>query len=227
MMVRVNMTDGLLPAGFLSSDTPLNLYDFEFCVTNLREVPDDLDTKWLLGSYVIIEYSQLQTVPASVMRIAPGYLSLIGNPISELPPEVFEIEGLTDLGIGFTKIHELPWNVTQLSSTLTSIYIPGTDVSYFWPWTDDLFGRQSARWVSRPILAGGSAYCKDLEKIANGLADTFSAPSTRYSVNLMDPAKANPGGLISSWVDCSISVSGISGPLYPLVAEDEHNAINL
>ncbi|GMF33612.1 unnamed protein product [Phytophthora fragariaefolia] len=43
MLVRVNMTDGLLPAGFQSSDLPLNLYDFEFCLTNLQELPDDLD----------------------------------------------------------------------------------------------------------------------------------------------------------------------------------------
>ncbi|GMF21016.1 unnamed protein product [Phytophthora lilii] len=35
MLTRVNMTNGMLPVGFTSADTPLGLYDFEFCVTNL------------------------------------------------------------------------------------------------------------------------------------------------------------------------------------------------
>ncbi|ETP27064.1 hypothetical protein F441_00391 [Phytophthora nicotianae CJ01A1] len=37
-LVRVNMADGLLPTGFHSSDFPPNLFDIEFCVTNLRAV---------------------------------------------------------------------------------------------------------------------------------------------------------------------------------------------
>ncbi|EEY64972.1 uncharacterized protein PITG_16420 [Phytophthora infestans T30-4] len=45
MVVRTNMTNGQLPA-----------------------VPDDLDLKWLAGSIVIIEYSQLQVVPQALLR---------------------------------------------------------------------------------------------------------------------------------------------------------------
>ncbi|KAG6970281.1 hypothetical protein JG688_00004928 [Phytophthora aleatoria] len=220
MLVRVNMTDGVLPSGFLSSDTPLQLYDIEMCVTNLCELPDDLGVKWLLGSCVVVEHSQLRSVPASLLRLMPIYLSLMGNPISSLPPEIFEIEGMADLGIGDTNIRELPQNVTQLSSTLTTIYMSDTDVSYFWPWIEDLIERQ-------PILAGGSLYCTDLEGIANGSADSLStSPSSDYSVELMDPANAVAGGSIWLAVDCSAPVSGIMGPLYPLVDEDKHNAIN-
>ncbi|KAG3129200.1 hypothetical protein C6341_g24223 [Phytophthora cactorum] len=192
MLVRVNMTDGVLPSGFLSSDTPLQLYDIEMCVTNLCELPDGLDVKWLLGSCVVVEHSQLRSVPASLLRLMPSYLSLMGNPISSLPPEIFEIEGMADLGIGDTNIRELPQNVTQLSSTLTTIYMSDTDVSYFWSWIEDLTERQ-------PILAGGSLYCTDLEGIANGSADSFStSPSSDYSVELMDPANAVAGGSICS-----------------------------
>ncbi|KAG2761105.1 hypothetical protein Pcac1_g26977 [Phytophthora cactorum] len=220
MLVRVNMTDGVLPSGFLSSDTPLQLYDIEMCVTNLCELPDGLDVKWLLGSCVVVEHSQLRSVPASLLRLMPSYLSLMGNPISSLPPEIFEIEGMADLGIGDTNIRELPQNVTQLSSTLTTIYMSDTDVSYFWSWIEDLTERQ-------PILAGGSLYCTDLEGIANGSADSFStSPSSDYSVELMDPANAVAGGSIWLALDCSAPVSGITGPLYPLVDEDKHNAIN-
>lgn len=35
-MIRVNMTDGLLPAGLHSYDFPTKLYDIELCYTNLR-----------------------------------------------------------------------------------------------------------------------------------------------------------------------------------------------
>ncbi|ETN11780.1 hypothetical protein PPTG_09476 [Phytophthora nicotianae INRA-310] len=220
MVVRVNTTDGVLPPGFLSNDIPQQLYDIEMCVTNLKEVPDDLDTKWLPGSCVVIEHSQLRNVPASLLRLMPSYVSLMGNPISTLPPEIFEIEGLTDLGIGGTDIRELPRDVTRLSSTLTTIYMSDTDISYFWPWVEDLTQRQ-------PILAGGSLYCHDLERIANGSTDSFSISSSPdYSVELMDPANAVAGGSTWSAVDCSAPISGITGPLYPLVDEDNHNAIN-
>ncbi|KAE9313589.1 hypothetical protein PR003_g19461 [Phytophthora rubi] len=43
-LVRVNMTDGLLPAGLHSNDFPSKLYDIELCYTNLRELPNDLDS---------------------------------------------------------------------------------------------------------------------------------------------------------------------------------------
>ncbi|ETP30855.1 hypothetical protein F442_20205 [Phytophthora nicotianae P10297] len=227
MLVRTNMTNGELPAGFQSSDPPLNLYDYEFCITNLREVPDDLDVKWLTGSYVIIEYSQLQTVPQALLRIMPPYFSLIGNPISELPPEIFEIEGLTDLGIGDTNIRELPHNVTQLSSTLTSIYVEGTSISYFWSWTDEILGRVSIRDIPRVIYAGHTVYCGDLEKILTKSANSFSAVANPdFSSRLMNPPEAGLEGNIWSFVDCNPAVSGLSGPLYPLEAEDNQNVLH-
>ncbi|KAK1944482.1 hypothetical protein P3T76_004394 [Phytophthora citrophthora] len=216
MLVRVNMTDGHLPAGFQSTEMPLNLYDFEFCVTNLKELPDDLDLKWFPGSYIIIEYSQFQEVPATLLRLAPPYFSLSGNPISELPPEIFEVEGLTDLGIGDINISELPYNVTQLSTTLSTIYAEGTRISSFWAWTDAFLGRPSIRDVPRSIYAGNTIYCDDLEKIKDGSASTFGIElSPEFSSQLMDPTKATLDGEIWSWVDCNPPISGFSGPLYP------------
>ncbi|KAG6967672.1 hypothetical protein JG687_00004142 [Phytophthora cactorum] len=45
MLARVNMTNGLLPAVSQSNDTPVGLYDFEMCITNIPELPDGLDSK--------------------------------------------------------------------------------------------------------------------------------------------------------------------------------------
>lgn len=51
-LMRVNMTDGVLPAGLLSTDFPFGLRDVELYDTNLRELPDNLDTKWHVGTVV-------------------------------------------------------------------------------------------------------------------------------------------------------------------------------
>lgn len=45
-LVRVNMTNGELPAGLQSDDFPQALMDIEFCITNLRTLPDDFHPKW-------------------------------------------------------------------------------------------------------------------------------------------------------------------------------------
>ncbi|GMF23829.1 unnamed protein product [Phytophthora lilii] len=94
LIVRVNMTDGLLPAAFQSTDFPQTLYDIEICVTNLRELPADLDMKWPPNSIIQVEYSQLTVVPLVLPRLEPYYLALTGNPLTEIPPEVFEVQGM-------------------------------------------------------------------------------------------------------------------------------------
>ncbi|KAE9357027.1 hypothetical protein PR003_g2004 [Phytophthora rubi] len=223
LLIRVNMSDGLLPAGLQSSDSPRFLYDFELCATNLRELPDDLHTKWNPGSQILIEYSQLLSVPTTLLHLAAGSLSLTGNPISDLPAELFELEGVTHLIVGGTKIRHLPHNVTKLSSTLVSVAVPDTAVSYFWSWTDQLLERTSAIPYPPPILASGSAYCEDWKRILDGNATSFSVSEgdDAYSTQLMDPANAVSGRLLS-FVDCSPL---FRGPVYPLAIEDLNNAI--
>ncbi|KAI9991625.1 hypothetical protein PInf_016968 [Phytophthora infestans] len=109
--VRVKVKDGRLPAGILSSDFPGNLYGLEFTYTNIRELPDDLDSKWLLGTTVYFEYSELTNVPDSLIRIEPVSISLVGSPITELPPQLFEIADLSYLYMACIPINELPRDV--------------------------------------------------------------------------------------------------------------------
>ncbi|KAE9359548.1 hypothetical protein PF008_g2210 [Phytophthora fragariae] len=118
--IRVNVTDGVLPAGLLSTDFPPNVHDIDFCVTNLRELHDDLDTKCPTGTYtrIQLEYGQLTVVHPVLLRLRPGYLALTGNPITELSPGLFEIDSIMLLGISDMDIHELPQNVTKLSAAL-------------------------------------------------------------------------------------------------------------
>ncbi|KAG3024032.1 hypothetical protein PC128_g7373 [Phytophthora cactorum] len=114
------------------------LYGIEFCYTNLRELPDDLDTKWMIGSSIYIEYSNLTNVPLLLTRLDPYYLALAGNPIVELPVEIFEVPGMYHLGLGNMSVTELPSNVTSLSPLLSFIHLTNTDISFFWSWIDTL-----------------------------------------------------------------------------------------
>ncbi|KAG1691622.1 hypothetical protein DVH05_026785 [Phytophthora capsici] len=222
LIVRTNMTDGLLPAGLQSVDFPHRLNDIEICVTNLRELPDDLDTKWPLNALIDVEYSQLTVVTPALHRLEPYYLALTGNPIHEIPPEVFEVQGMLFLSISNMNLHQLPQNVTQLSTELSWIFIGDTNISFFWEWTDELVERMKGR--ANPWLAGPSPYCDDLEKIQNGTATSFSVPLTpEYSQTLMDPSEENRNVILNA-VRCDPTIEGL---FYPLELEDSFNAISL
>ncbi|KAG1691617.1 hypothetical protein DVH05_026780 [Phytophthora capsici] len=221
-IVRTNMTDGLLPTGLQSVDSPHTLYDIEICATNLRELPDDLDTKWPLNAILQVEYSQLTVVTPALHRLEPYYLALTGNPIHEIPPEVFEVQGMLFLSISNMNLHQLPQNVTQLSTELSWIFIGDTNISFFWEWTDELVERMKGR--ANPWLAGPSPYCDDLEKIQNGTATSFSVPLTpEYSQTLMDPSEANRNVILKA-VRCDPTIEGL---FYPLEIEDSFNAISI
>ncbi|KAG1692148.1 hypothetical protein DVH05_025768 [Phytophthora capsici] len=220
-LIRVNMTDGVLPEGLHDKDFPTKLYDIEMCHTNLKELPEDLDSTWMVGTMIYIEYSQLTSVPLSITNLDPYYLAVTGNPISELPPEIFEIPDMLYLGIGSTLITELPRNVTNLSPLLSFIYITDTNISYFWPWIDPLVERKLE--MPRPLLMGGSTYCAELEKITSGEADTFSVlPSPEYSLMLTDASEDNRE-ILAHTVNCEISYAAT---FYPLALEDANSALN-
>ncbi|ETP27086.1 hypothetical protein F441_00356 [Phytophthora nicotianae CJ01A1] len=187
-LVRVNMTDGLLPTGFQSSDFPPNLFDIEFCVTNLRAVPDDLDLKWPRKAEILLEYCQLTSIPSVLVRLEPKYLAFTANPITQVPAEVFEIPGLRTLGLGQLNLNELPRNVTNPSPSLNMIFLDGTNISIFWPWMDDIVTMET--WGL--LVPSLTPYCVDLEAIQNGVANAFSTPpSPDYAPILMDPSQAN------------------------------------
>ncbi|KAK1930738.1 hypothetical protein P3T76_013695 [Phytophthora citrophthora] len=228
-MIRVNMTDGLLPVGFQSTDFPSLLYDVDFTVTNLRELPDDLDLKWHLGSTVQIEYSQLKTVPPVIIRLQPFYLALTGNPLTELPPGIFEVDGMFLLGISHMNIRELPQNVSKPSQTLLWTFMRDTNISFFWAWADILVERMVSQGQTAPWIAGYSTYCTDLAKIQNGTADGFEVPLLpEYSQSLMNSSKENLQ-TISRAANCKPTTGLPSGEgiFYPLVYEDSINAISI
>ncbi|GMF21010.1 unnamed protein product [Phytophthora lilii] len=219
-MVRVNMTNGVLPSGLLATDFPNKLYDIELCYTNLGELSDDLDSSWMIGTMIYIEYSHLTSVPLAITRLDPYYLALTGNPITELPPEIFEVTDMLYLGIGSTLINELPRNVTNLSPLLSFIYITDTNISFFWSWIDPLVERKLD--MPPPLIMGQSTYCTDLTELSDGTRDSFRvSPASAYSKLLMDPSKTNRN-IILHTVNCE---SAYSATFYPIVLEDTNSAL--
>lgn len=222
-LVRVNLTDGAIPQGLLSRDFPPMLIDFEIVVSNLRSLPDDLDQIWPLGSSVYLEYGNLTSVPASMIRLQSYYLSVCGNPITELPAELFEVDNLIYLHAGSTLISELPRNVSRLSDGLTHLFLTDTDVSTLWAWMDLLIGRPRSFFY-----AGGSPYCRALDHFrATGDAGEFavasgSSSSSGYSIYsiLMDPV--HNSAAIESLMRCQ-GVTSV--PLYPLASDDRNHAM--
>ncbi|KAJ8577471.1 hypothetical protein ON010_g1743 [Phytophthora cinnamomi] len=218
-LARVNMTDGVLPMGFQSSDFPQNLNDFELCVTNLWFIPDDLDTKWAQRADLQIEYSHLVSAPSVLLRLEPMYFALTGNPMTEIPPKVFETPGLETRGLGGMNLDELPRNVTNLSPTLRSVFLDGTNISFFWPWADEFITR-SEKWEI--LVVTGTPYCANLEQIQIGAASFFSVPSSpEYASILMDPSEVNQPPALGI-----VRCEGFDGPYYFINLDDENMAIS-
>ncbi|KAG1701763.1 hypothetical protein DVH05_010256, partial [Phytophthora capsici] len=159
----------------------------------------------------------------------PNYLALTGNPLRELPADIFEVDGLVLLGISHMNIRELPRNVSKPSETLLWTFMRDTNISFFWAWADELVERMVNRGQSPPWIAGYSTYCTDLEKIQNGTADSFQVPLLPdYSQCLMDSSAENLQ-TISRAVNCKPTTGLPSGEgmFYPLAYEDSVNAISI
>ncbi|KAG7379390.1 Centrosomal protein of 41 kDa [Phytophthora pseudosyringae] len=201
-VARVNMTGGTLPLGFQSIDFPVNMIQMNFCETNLETLPDDLDAKWPAGSVVCLENSNLATVPLPLIRSQPYYLSVAGNPITELPPELFE-GNIGYIFVGNTQVNELPGSV--IPTTIATLDVTNTNISFFPSWID---APVEAFLGQYPMLvAGGSAYCSDLEQITTGTSSEFrSSFQPEHSALLMNASQTNWEMLVQA-VDCSPPLS--------------------
>lgn len=93
---RVDFPNGGLPPGLLSPGFPQTVTELDLGKTKLRALPDDLDSKWPGHlSKLYLELGEFTEVLPDMLHLKPRILSLHGNPIRELPPELFEMEHRT------------------------------------------------------------------------------------------------------------------------------------
>ncbi|KAF1790868.1 hypothetical protein GQ600_16017 [Phytophthora cactorum] len=123
----------------------------------------------------LVENSKLTSVPVVLMRLQPHYLTSAGNPIEEFPPELFEVGNLEYIILGRTAASELP-KAAHLMTDSAYIDITTTNISFFWSWIDPLVVNMLEITYTTPIIAGGSAYCEELENIMKGGTNSFSEP---------------------------------------------------
>lgn len=205
--VRVNLPDGELQPGLVSPDFPQSISSIYFCATNLRSLPTDLDTKWPSLSDLYLELSEFEETPVAATRLRSRRLSLYGNPIRELPSELFEMESVDELYIGRTLITSLPAHVAAVSSSIAAIYMTNTQVSFFPEWFDALVSRWSDESNWRPLKAGDTPYCDQLLGILDGSLLEFeltvdeSGVSTTLPSVLMNSSTANQE-VLSRIVSC-------------------------
>ncbi|KAG1692144.1 hypothetical protein DVH05_025764 [Phytophthora capsici] len=220
-LIRVNMTDGVLPMGLQDFDFPQSLEDIEFCVTNLRSLPQDIDLKWPQYASIYLEASEFEDVPSSLIRLAPYDLSMSMNPISTIPKELFESESIAFLSFGGTLVSELPGDVETVASSLYGINLSDTNISFFWSWIDALVVVPA---TTPPITAGNTPYCYDIQLIFGNVSDVFSFPH----VNLGNEVSILTNASMSNWynlknaVSCDVEIN----TYYPLEFEDEYSMLN-
>jgi hypothetical protein len=221
--VRVNMTNGQLPAGLQGDDIPQSLGDTEFCFTNLRTLPDDFDLKWHQSSSIYFEACEFTEVPPALARLAPYDLSLALNPLSSLPSRIFE-GNVGYIHVGGTLITQLPQIVADVS-TLRALRVDNTKVALFWDWIDPIVANAA---VDIPdyhslVLASNSPYCSDLQQIYGGKQDRFSAQAEeRQSRYLMDASPKN-------WetLRATVACESLPSTWYPIEHEDEYSGIKV
>ncbi|ETP31698.1 hypothetical protein F442_19452 [Phytophthora nicotianae P10297] len=222
-LIRVNFSLGELPAGLQSPDFPQSLGDIEICITNLRSFPDDIDMKWPRFGSIYIEASQLHEVPASLVRLAPFDLSLSMNPISVLPPQLFEEESVAYLSFGGTLITQLPENVTKLSSSLGDLNLSYNNLSFLWSWIDPIIDHEP----NTPLSLAGTPYCRDLERIFTGEQTNFLSipPLSQNNAEMSIFADASVG----NWATLkkSVSCAEQDRTWYPIDFEDQYSSIRI
>uniref|UniRef100_K3X4K1 Uncharacterized protein n=1 Tax=Globisporangium ultimum (strain ATCC 200006 / CBS 805.95 / DAOM BR144) TaxID=431595 RepID=K3X4K1_GLOUD len=115
-LVEVNMVE--LPQGLLAADYPQTLHQVMISRANLTFLPDNLDTIWLKGMFLLLEECRLTEFPELPLLI------LNGNPIQPLLSNLSD-NSLSLLGwiqIRSTKISVLPDWLNAVAS-LYPVYI--------------------------------------------------------------------------------------------------------
>ncbi|KAF1332845.1 hypothetical protein FI667_g3101, partial [Globisporangium splendens] len=237
LLVRVNLTDGVLPLGLQASDFPATLNDFEFSVTNLVALPDDLDLKWPRFATVYLEFSQLTYVPEVIVRLTPYYLSFARSPIEELPAALFETSGISYIDIGWTKVSLLPSGVKSMSPSLVKLVVQGTEIELFWSWIDAWLAIKGSR-----IYAWKTPYCEYLESVLSGQVavstpSPFSSAINVYvapepgtigdDIPVLSPLLSNYSEANWAFLEHKVTCAPRKASVYNLNAEDAYSGIHV
>ncbi|KAJ0394265.1 hypothetical protein P43SY_004642 [Pythium insidiosum] len=223
--VRVNTSStGELPPGLMTAPFPPTLWDIEFAVSNLRKLPDDLDTKWPLGLYFTCERCEFTAVPPAIVRLMPYWITFAENPFTGFPFEVFQIPVLEHFGLAGVPLPSL-LPPTQGDSFLqdTSVrylYLAGTNVTWLPRWVDAFAALPRSLWYQPALDLTFTPMCEAIGQMQAGTLERFppewtaNVPADQLS-RYMTVTRSNVSAL-DGVVGCfAFSILG-----YPLDDED-------
>ncbi|KAJ0401791.1 hypothetical protein ATCC90586_003419 [Pythium insidiosum] len=156
--VRTLFPNQAIPDGLRSRSFPQQLKDIEFCVTNIKTLPDDVHLSWSPLLTLVVEYAQLETVPTVLQQLRPSEIGLCGNPIQAVESWVVMLPDLETLILCNTPITALPSKDIDASAiAIRTFSLRYSNMTTPPPWMTPEFSRD------RRILAGGTPLCKALD----------------------------------------------------------------
>ncbi|DAZ93180.1 TPA: hypothetical protein N0F65_003063 [Lagenidium giganteum] len=125
-----------IPDGLLT-DLPASLVDIEMSVTNLTQLPDDLDTRWPAVSNFFVEHSHFDEFPPVIGRM-PQLLgfSLFNSSVRRVDDELLANMSFIELHLGWNPLQQLPATIGDVSR-LAILSLDHTNVSIFPDWLLD------------------------------------------------------------------------------------------
>ncbi|GAB9464143.1 hypothetical protein Gpo141_00001584 [Globisporangium polare] len=148
ILFRVNATK--LPDGLLQP-LPTMLQDIEISVSNLTTLPEDLHERWRSLSLFYLEYTQMKTVPETLLKLEVNEFSLIGNQFETLPDWLSVQTSYHELALARNPIKALPSVVTS-GLTFDIIHLENTRVQTLPDWV--------AASVGDVVYLSGSPVCE-------------------------------------------------------------------
>ncbi|GLD94726.1 hypothetical protein PINS_up003350 [Pythium insidiosum] len=154
-MIQVrNMT--ALPRGVQAESFPAITIDIG--ETDLAVIPSDIAMKWTRRlEYMVIERCNLTDVSSALWELRYRRLSLAGNRLSMVPPELFQNRSVRSLSLSGNPITQLPTSDAVHTWSARSIELVETNVSSLPTW---VLAAAAAPGATRPFVeAAGSPLC--------------------------------------------------------------------
>ncbi|TMW60316.1 hypothetical protein Poli38472_000358 [Pythium oligandrum] len=124
---NVNMPGGELPLGMQDPHFPPTLRTLHLSGMNVQTLPVTFPSMWPQAMFLMYEFCNLTVVPPVLTRMSSMVLSLAGNQLTDVPPELFYVMPLMNLDLSgnpLTNLPEIPASlIAQLGHPAPILYV--------------------------------------------------------------------------------------------------------
>ncbi|GLD92376.1 hypothetical protein PINS_up000909 [Pythium insidiosum] len=230
LVVRTNFSGGEIPDGLLSRDWPQQLLDIEFCVTNLRSLPDVIDSIWPSNAYYYFEHALFELIPPSLLRLHPSQLSVAGNRLSAFPFEALRVDGIAHLNVGANKLSTLfppSGNTSDVVDigVIEYLYMNDLAIRAVPKWLDPMIQRFRDVDNFIHVIMTRTPFCDLMAAVRNGSLAAFpmengtTPDELSFVMNMTEPAEIRE---LFTLVNCRYNDT----LFYPLRFEDKWSALS-